>query len=81
MRSGQVDFTDFYRDDNNKRIYLALIVPILNGQETDRSIGALVIRIDPQRYLYSFIQQWPTPSQTGETLLIRRDGDDVHVPE
>ena len=26
---------------------------------------------------YAFISKWPTPSQTGETLLVRRDGDDV----
>ena len=77
MRNGQLRLTDFYRDDYNKRIYLALIVPILNGHDSDRAIGALVIRIDPQRYLYPFIQQWPTPSQTGETLLARRDGADV----
>ncbi|MGO8821464.1 MAG: cache domain-containing protein [Desulfomonilaceae bacterium] len=77
IRSRQLRLTDFYRDDSNKSIYLALIVPILNGHDSNRTIGALVIRIDPQRYLYPFIQQWPTPSQTGETLLIRRDGADV----
>ncbi len=77
MRSGQLEFTDFYRDENNKRIYLALIVPILNGHDADRAIGAFVMRIDPQRYLYPFIQQWPAPNQTAETLLIERDGNDV----
>jgi hypothetical protein len=37
----------------------------------------IVLRIDPATYLYPFIQQWPTPSRTAETLLIRREGDEA----
>ena len=77
MRSGQVEFTNFYRDDLNKRIYISVIVPVLNLQEKAVSIGALVMRIDPNQYLYPFIQSWPTPSRTAETLIVGREGNDA----
>jgi len=36
-----------------------------------------VLRIDPETYLYPFINRWPSPAQTAETLLVRRDGNDA----
>ena len=40
-------------------------------------VGVVYFQIDPYRFLYPFIQSWPTPSRSKETLLVRRDGDDV----
>jgi len=40
-------------------------------------IGFLGLRVDPKKYFYPFLLSWPTPSQTAETLLVRRDGGDV----
>ncbi|NLI00824.1 MAG: PAS domain-containing sensor histidine kinase [Chthonomonadales bacterium] len=40
-------------------------------------IAALVMRSDPERYLFPLIKRWPSMSQTSETLLVRRDGDSV----
>ncbi len=34
-------------------------------------------RLDPQVFLYPLLQQWPTASPSAETLLVRRDGDQV----
>ena len=76
LRSGQMAFQDFYRSDQNGRIYLGLLVPILAGPDAGRPLGVLFMRIDPSIYLYPFIQRWPTPSASAETLLVRREGDD-----
>jgi PAS domain S-box-containing protein len=40
-------------------------------------VGVLMIEIDPQAFLYPMIEAWPTPSRTAETLLVRRDGDEI----
>ncbi|MHB8202150.1 MAG: PAS domain S-box protein [Desulfomonilaceae bacterium] len=77
IRSGQVEFTNFYRDNHSKRIYISVIVPVLDPQNSARSIGALVMRIDPNQYLYPLIQSWPTPSRTAETLIVGREGNDA----
>ena len=77
MRLGQVAFQDFHRNEYNRKIYLAILVPILDEREGRRPLGVLALRIDPERYLYPLIRHWPTPSQTAETLLVRRDENDV----
>jgi len=70
----QVGFKDFYRNEFDQRVYLAVLVPILDESDNSRGLGTLVLRIDPEQYLYPFLKRWPTPSRTAETLLVRRDG-------
>jgi hypothetical protein len=77
LRSGQVTFQDFYRNEYDQRIYLAVLVPILDETDASRPLGVLVLRIDPEKHLYPLIKRWPTPSPTAETPLLRRDGNDV----
>jgi signal transduction histidine kinase len=77
MRSGQVTFIDFHRDTPEGPINLDIVVPILDESDTNRPLGVLIMNIDPTIYLYPFISRWPTPSQSGETLLVRRDGNDA----
>jgi len=77
LDSGQVIFTDFHRDSPDRPVHLSLLVPILDTTGVIRPIGVLVLRIDPGIYLYPLISYWPSPSKTAETLLVRRDGNDV----
>jgi diguanylate cyclase (GGDEF)-like protein/PAS domain S-box-containing protein len=77
LRTNQVMFQDFFRDEYDQKVYLALLVPIPNEQDSKHPLGVIVLRIDPNLYLYPFIKQWPTISTTAETLLVRRDGNEV----
>ncbi len=77
LRSGKVVFEDFYWNEENQKIYLKILVPILERGDGNGPLAILVLRIDPTTYLYPFIKRWPLPSRTAETLLIRRDGNDV----
>jgi len=77
LRSGQPQLQDFYLDEGDGRPYLALLVPVAGSGARDRPIGVLVLRIDPEPFLFSLIHDWPTTSTTAETALVRRDGDDV----
>jgi len=77
LRSGQVTFLDFHRNEQDQQIYLTLLVPIFNGTDHRQTLGVLALRIDPETYLYPFIKRWPTPSLPAETLLVRRDGNDA----
>ncbi|MDP2997191.1 MAG: ATP-binding protein [Bryobacterales bacterium] len=77
LRSELVTLQDFYRNEHNQRIYLAVLVPIFDERNGGRPLGVVVLRIDPETYLYPFISHWPIPSRTAETLLIRRDGNDA----
>ena len=77
LRSGQVTFQDFYRNEHDQRVYLAVLVPILDECQANQMLGVIVLRIDPKTYLYPFIKRWPTLSPTAETLLVRREGNEV----
>ncbi|HQO41356.1 MAG TPA: hypothetical protein PK986_12880, partial [Spirochaetota bacterium] len=77
FESGLVQFQDFYYNDNDNHIRLALFVPIFDRQNNDRPLGMVVMHIDPEQYLYPLISRWPTPSRTAESLLVRREGDEV----
>jgi PAS domain S-box-containing protein len=76
LSAGQITFLDFYRDTDDGPIRLSLLIPIYTEQG-HRPLGLLVLRTDPSVYLYPFVQQWPVPSASAETLLIRREGTDA----
>ena len=77
LQTGQLIFDDFRRDEHTQRIYLCLFAPILDKQDGERPIGVLMFRIDPNTYLYPFVQRWPTPAKTAETLMVRREGNEA----
>lgn len=76
ISAAQVTFLDFHRNAAAGPIHLALLVPILANQD-QHGLGGVVLHIAPETYLYPFIQQWPVPRASAETLLVRRDGADV----
>ena len=59
------------------KIYLRLFAPIIDVSSDGKPLGVVVLWIDPNVYLYPLIQRWPTPSETAETLLICREGNEV----
>jgi PAS domain S-box-containing protein len=67
------DFLDFYRNPADDRIYLSVLAPV-QGASAD---FVLALRIDPEQFLYPYLNRWPVYSRTAETLLVRRDGDEV----
>jgi PAS domain S-box-containing protein len=77
LRTKQMAFMDFYRNEFDQRIYLAVLVPLFDERDDGRATGTLVLRIDPEQYLYPFLKRWPTPSRTAETLIVRRENNDV----
>lgn len=81
MASGDVLVSDLYRIDgaeSGPSIALDILFPIktVNSAEglTDK---LLLMRINAAQYLFPLMRGWPTPSVTGETLLVRREGDEI----
>lgn len=77
LQTRQITFVDFYRSEFDGRIYITMLIPILDEQRSDRVIGLVTLRIDPMVYLFPYINLWPSDSASGETLLVRRDGNDA----
>jgi hypothetical protein len=74
-RAAQSALSPLFRDASGN-VRMALVAPItaLTGEPTGFVVRMLV---DPTSTLFADIQQWPTPSPSGEALLVARDGDDT----
>jgi len=72
--SGRVLTSDLYFCPVAKRPHMDFVAPIIYK---GKRIGALILRVDPAKFFYPLIQNWPTPSRTAETLIIRQEGDSV----
>ncbi len=81
LASNQVTLSDLHLSSFSGEIHLDMIVPIPAPDAAPDAnaapIGAVVLEVNPERFLYPLIQSWPTASPSAETLLIRREGDDV----
>lgn len=78
LSAKKVVFSDFHSSEYAEYIHLDLAVPLFVSMGRNSvPVGAFMLRIDPYHFLYPLIQTWPTPSRTSETLLVRKEGDDV----
>ena len=78
FRDRRPEITDLHAGYDDLPPHIDVIAPFfaLNRGES-KPVGAVILQINAQQFLYPLIQLWPTPSLTAETLLVRRDGDAV----
>jgi PAS domain S-box-containing protein len=76
IRTRKPFLADLHRDDPTGAPYMTLVVP-LQSSSSFEPVATLLLKIDPELFLYPLIQAWPTPSASAETLLVRREGDEV----
>ncbi len=70
--------SDLHLKPDGTQPHICAVAPILlDTGETAKPAGAFILQTDAKEFLYPILQSWPTPSKTAETLLVRRDGDDV----
>ncbi|TAN37766.1 MAG: PAS domain S-box protein [Verrucomicrobia bacterium] len=78
-RSGQPQLSDFHTNVNVPEPHLDLAIPFhmrtRGASSPPTTYASLLMRIDPERYLYPMLRRWPVPSASGEVLLIRREGE------
>lgn len=76
-QTGETQASELYRGDDG-HIHFDYVVPLLLRRNAVRQlVGAVVLRAPVERFLLPLIQAWPTPSPSAESLLVRRDGNDV----
>ncbi|MCG6868095.1 MAG: PAS domain-containing protein [Gammaproteobacteria bacterium] len=72
--SGQPENTGFYREDPGSAgdLHLDFVAVIADEPEL-----ALILRLNERSFPFPFLQEWPMPSASAETLLFKADGDSV----
>jgi len=82
LLTGRIQGTDLSRcSASPERVCMEIGVPLASeaseGDPLAGPVGALLLEIDPADFLFPVVRSWPTPSLTAETLLARREGDNV----
>ncbi|SPD75254.1 Multi-sensor hybrid histidine kinase [uncultured Desulfobacterium sp.] len=68
-------FGDLFRCPFCKSVHLDVAAPILNNEGLP--LAVLMLRSDAEKRLFPLIQSWPVPTKSAETLIVRREGDNV----
>jgi PAS domain S-box-containing protein len=72
---GSIQFLDFHKPAANGPVHLEIVVPLASA--SGKTAAAMVLAIDPEEFLFPRIQQWPIPSASGESLLVRPEENAV----
>ncbi len=68
--------SDLHRMGEHGTPHQDTFVPIFSAGQ-GKVVGSIVLRSDANDFLFPMIQDWPGHSRSAETLLVRRDGDQV----
>ncbi|MBL0312754.1 MAG: GAF domain-containing protein [Holophagaceae bacterium] len=66
--------SDFFREPDG---FVHLDAAAAVRDATGQPLAVMVLRSHAETYLFPLIQSWPTPSPSAETLVFRRDGEEV----
>ena len=76
LATGEVQHTGVYLQGGNAdAARLDLVAPLV-GTGTPATV-AVVLRLDPQRFLVPTLRAWPVARRTAATLLVRQVGDQI----
>ena len=78
LRDRKPVLTELHSEVQMPTPHLSVVAPLFLGDKPAwKAVGAVILFCDASHYLYPLVQSWPTPTKTAETLLVRRDGDNV----
>jgi len=73
FEKGEIVFEDYYYDKIQDKIYLPLLAGMFDFKNDKKPLGTLVVRIDPEEYLYPLLNSWPIPRKSAELHLVRKE--------
>lgn len=67
--------TDLFLSQHNQEIHLNFVAPLYN--DNGDFLGSIVFEIDPDDYLYPYINKVPFSIKSAETILLRYENDSI----
>lgn len=78
FREGKPVMTDIFARPNFRYGVIDTIAPLFREKDgRPVPFGAVIFRIDPEQHLYPLLESWPESTRSGETILVRKDGERV----
>jgi PAS domain S-box-containing protein len=74
LESKQALLSELFRSHDGN-VYIDAVAPVVDAN--NQPIAVVVLRSDAAKFLYPLIQSWPIPSRSAETVVVRKEGDDV----
>ncbi len=71
----QIRDTDFYRCPLEDKIHHDNIIPLIN--KAKKPVAALILRTDPDIFIFPLLEFQSYPAESFETLIVRQEGDSV----
>jgi len=69
--------TDLYREAHFMEPHFDIVAPFFADGKGGKPVGAVIFTFAANNFLFPLIKTWPIPSETAETLLVRREKDHV----
>ncbi|HII76307.1 MAG TPA: hypothetical protein HA264_04550, partial [Methanolinea sp.] len=71
LQTGEAFMTDLHLLPGTSHPHIDMVAPLLvESDGKEEPVGAVILSIDPERFLYPLVQSWPVPSRSAETLLV-----------
>lgn len=74
LTSGGPWMGDFYLSHDSDTAHIDIVAPLGGDKGRER---LLLLRADPSEFLYPLLQEWTAKGETGEILLVSRQGSEV----
>ncbi|MEW6133231.1 MAG: PAS domain-containing protein [Pseudomonadota bacterium] len=80
ISGGEVLITGFHlmRHPAPAHVHLDFVAPLRLPDEKKPADAAIVLRTNVDSTVFAYLQNWPVPSDSAETILFHQDGDSVH---
>lgn len=80
MASGGTVLVDFHQHGTVSAPMLGMFAPMIRADDGgERTVGALFFSLPARQTLFEMLQRWPTPNDSGETVLARSEGDAFRI--
>jgi len=66
-------FSDFFRSLPTGAVRIDVMAAVIDSYK--RTVAVLILQINPERDLYPLLDFWPSPSESSETYIVRREND------
>jgi len=80
IASGRPLLIDFHTHGDSAEPMLGMVAPLVaSGSDGRKVVGAMFFSLPARQTLFSIIQRWPTPSASGETVLVHHAAKRLRV--
>ncbi len=76
LQTREIQSSDLFLDERGEA-RLDIVVPLVHDGISDEAVAMVVLRADLGQFLVPLVGKWPGHSRSAETLLVRKEGENI----